>query len=138
MRQDMKVPRSTIASEVDNLHHQERETRAACNFIKSSAALVFDVSLKDINAKTRQQAHIAFARQVAMYVAHVRFGLKFHDVAKAFGRDRTTVGYACRLVEDRRDNPSVDFLVDCMERGADEWLELAGYDRNHVQSGWYQ
>jgi chromosomal replication initiation ATPase DnaA len=39
-----------------------------------------------------------------------------HDIGVAFGRDRTTVGHACHVVEDRRDDPVFDDFVSAAER----------------------
>lgn len=97
----------------------------ACYFIKSSVALVFGISVHELNAQTRLGAKIAFARQLAMYIAHVRLGMKLVEVGQLFGRDRTTVAHACRLIEDRRDVPEIDFMIDCIERGVEEWLALS-------------
>lgn len=97
-----------------------------CDFLKSITSLVFGISLTQMNANTRLGANVAFARQIAMYIAHVRLTLTLSDVGRVFGRDRTTVGHACRLVEDRRDDPDIDFLVECVERSVDEWQALAG------------
>ena len=38
------------------------------------------------------------------------------DVGAAFGKDRSTVGYACSVVEDRRDNRAFDDFVSALER----------------------
>lgn len=57
---------------------------------------------------TRGSASEALARQVAMYLCHVAFELSLARVASAFGRDRSTVAYACHAVEDRREEASFD------------------------------
>ncbi|MCX7309119.1 MAG: DNA replication initiation protein [Afipia sp.] len=69
----------------------------------------FGVKPVDILCGTRGSQKTAFARQVAMYLAHVGFGLGFATVGECFRRDRTTVAHACRVVEDRRD----DIWFDC-------------------------
>ena len=97
----------------------------ACDFIKYSTAKAFGIQSTDLDSKTRKQADIAFARQIAMYIAHVRLGLNLGEVGKVFQRDRTTVGYACRLIEDKRDDEQVDFLINCLERGVEEWSQIA-------------
>ncbi|MDI4665752.1 chromosomal replication initiator DnaA [Xanthobacter autotrophicus] len=63
----------------------------------------------------RSTAPIATARQLAMYLAHVGLGLPQSEVAQAFGRDRSTVAYACRRIEDLRDDPAFDRHVARME-----------------------
>ena len=56
-----------------------------------------------------------FARQVAMYIATVGFGMSYARVAAALGRDRSTVQHACRAVEDRRDDPAFDRWIEALE-----------------------
>lgn len=77
---------------------------------------VFRVSTRDILAKSRSQAHIAFARQVAMYLTHICCGLNLTQTGKLFDRDRTTVAYACNLVEDRRDESNFDLTLEILEK----------------------
>ena len=60
----------------------------------------------------------AFARQIAMYLAHVGFGLSMAEIGRVFGRDRTTVVHACHLIEDRRDEVRFDQLLDHLEQAA--------------------
>ena len=55
-------------------------------------------------------------RQVSMYVSHVVLRLSLSDIGAAFGRDRTTVGHACNVVEDRRDDAAFDAFVSAIER----------------------
>lgn len=55
-------------------------------------------------------------RQIAMYVCHVVLRLSQSDIGAAFGRDRTTVGHACNVVEDRRDDAAFDAFVSAIER----------------------
>lgn len=51
-----------------------------------------------------------------MYLAHVSFGATFSAVGRAFGRDRTTAAHAARVIEERRDDPRIDALLDRLER----------------------
>ena len=59
---------------------------------------------------------LCHARQIAMYVCHVALRIPQQDIGRAFGRDRTTVGHACSVVEDRRDEPAFDDFVSVVER----------------------
>ena len=61
----------------------------------------------------RSTCHV---RQVAMYICHVVLRLSLSDIGAAFGRDRTTVGHACNVMEDRRDDASFDAFVSTIER----------------------
>ena len=58
---------------------------------------------------------IAFARQAAMYMAHVAYQLSYQEVADAFGRERTTVAHACAAVEDARDDAEMEERLDTIE-----------------------
>ena len=73
----------------------------------------------------------AFARQIAMYLAHVGFGLSMAEVGKAFGRDRTTVVHACHLIEDRRDDVRFDQLLDHLEQAAIALRAASGINKQN-------
>lgn len=111
------------------------ESSFTCDFIKYSTAKAFGIRSCDLDSRTRKQADIAFARQIAMYIAHVRLGLNLGEVGKVFQRDRTTVGHACRLIEDRRDDEQVDFLINCLERAVEEWLQIVHHPAAEIASG---
>lgn len=64
---------------------------------------------------SRGISRVAFGRQIAMYLAHVGFGLNLSQVGLAFGRDRTTVRHACALVEDRRSEPAFELALAALE-----------------------
>lgn len=65
--------------------------------------------------KSRCRAEAAHARQVAMYLMHVALGESLTSVGAAFSRDRTTVSYACALIEDMRDDTEFDAKMDRLE-----------------------
>jgi chromosomal replication initiation ATPase DnaA len=83
--------------------------------ISAAVAAVFLVTVRDIHATTRRTASVALARQSAMYLAHVAFGLSFTDAGRAFGRVRTTAARACRVIEDRRENLQLDTALADLE-----------------------
>lgn len=89
---------------------------AACRMALALAAAAFDVSAEEIRAAGRRTAVVSLARHVAIYIAHVVFQLPMQCVAEGFGRDRTSVGHAVRRVEERRDGPEFDRLMDRLER----------------------
>jgi len=84
--------------------------------IESAVAAVFEVGIEELRAPTRGSARAAFARQVAMYLAHVGCGVSLTEVRHLFERDRTTVAHACGLIEDKRDDPDFDYRLDHLER----------------------
>ena len=83
--------------------------------LEQAVIQVFAVPTCDVWAGTRGHPNVAFARQVAMYLAHVSCGLNLSDVGRLFGRDRTTVAHACSVIEDRRDEPGFDRALDLIE-----------------------
>jgi chromosomal replication initiation ATPase DnaA len=76
---------------------------------------VFMVASADLWSHRRGCPRVAFARQVAMYLAHVACGLSLTEVGRVFVRDRTTVAHACGLIEDLRDDPVLDRSLELLE-----------------------
>jgi len=62
-----------------------------------------------------------------MYLSHVMLGRTLAEVGEAFGRDRTTVSYACALMEDLRDDPRFDAEVADLEQQIEARLEGASH-----------
>src|SRR4051794_11112955 len=67
-----------------------RTTQRLCDVVALATAAAFAVPVGELISATRRTPYVAFARQSAMYLAHVTFGLNYSEVARAFGRDRTT------------------------------------------------
>ena len=88
---------------------------ARARLAQSAVAYAFSVPLDDMAAPTRRSREAAFARQVAMYLAHVAFELSLTRVAQAFGRDRSTAAHACHRIEDQRDDLRFDQHLDALE-----------------------
>lgn len=91
------------------------EDVARARFVQSVVAYAFGVPQQDIEAPTRCSNEAAFARQAAMYLAHVAFELPLSRVALAFGRDRSTAAHACHRIEDFRDDRDFDRYMDALE-----------------------
>lgn len=83
--------------------------------VHEAVGRVYRIEKGLLKRPTRGRSRVAFARQVAMYLAHVTFGLTLTTVGREFGRDRTTVAHACALVEDARDNPEFDRTLEILE-----------------------
>lgn len=79
-----------------------------CALAARLAASASGVSAADVISAKRSSRLVSSARQVGMYLAHTAAGLPLTKVAEYFGRDRTTAAYACRLIEDRRDDRKFD------------------------------
>jgi chromosomal replication initiation ATPase DnaA len=92
-----------------------------CRVVQGLVSTALGISLAELRAHSRGRAATAFARQTAMYLAHVHFGISLSEVGRTFGRDRTTVAHACARVEDRRDDPTFECILGCLESALDGW-----------------
>jgi hypothetical protein len=101
------------------------ERRLLCMIVRQlTQELLMAVGLEaEGGGRRRALGHV---RQVAMYVCHVAYSMPMEEVAQAFGRDRSTVGHACRMVEDRRDDAAYDRFVTIVERMASAVYLLTG------------
>jgi chromosomal replication initiation ATPase DnaA len=86
-----------------------------CHGIAALVADEFGLDAASLMSPTRGSPCAAYARQVAMYLAHVGFALSFQAIGRAFDRDRTTVSHACRVVEDSRDDEKQDRRLALLE-----------------------
>lgn len=82
-----------------------------------------DIEVEMMLNSSRCRRRIAEARQQAMYLAHVIAGLSLSSVGQVFGRDRTTIRYACARVEDRRDDRAYDTELSQLETEVAEMME---------------
>lgn len=92
-----------------------RTVQRLCDVVVIATAATFALPVSELTAATRRCATAAFARQSAMYLAHVAFGLTFTEIGRGFRRDRRTAARACGLVEDQRDDPAVDVVLGSLE-----------------------
>ncbi len=113
-------PRRKIAGRDDQGAHRESR-ESACRFIEALVSGALGISVAELRCEKRGRAAAAFARQTAMYLAHVHLGLSLSQVGLSFGRDRTTVAHACACVEDCRDDPKFERVLSCLETALDRW-----------------
>src|SRR5262245_48958488 len=107
--------------EIDSAESTEHGDDGVCRFIETLVSAALGASLTELRGAKRGRAPTAFARQTAMYLAHVHFGLSLSRVGRNFGRDRTTVSHACARVEDSRDDPKFERVFTCLEAALDRW-----------------
>ena len=93
--------------------HLYRDT--VCTLCEKTVALALGIPLSRFHSRTRCSADAALARQIAMYLRHTTFSLLLTEIGLHFNRDRTTVSYACALIEDRRDDPAFDAMISQLE-----------------------
>ena len=95
-----------------------------CDLAARLAAAHYELPLAAVAAAVRGPRRASRARHVAIYLAHVSLGLRLGVVAAEFRRDRSTAAYACRLIEDARDNAAFDVALANLEVTAGVLLEL--------------
>jgi chromosomal replication initiation ATPase DnaA len=78
------------------------------SFATDLVALATRVLAAQIRIHKRNNARAARARQMPMHLAHVSSDRPRARAGAAFGRDRTTAGHGCRLIEDLRADPAID------------------------------
>jgi chromosomal replication initiation ATPase DnaA len=99
------------------------------HIVEAAVAVVFAIDMARLRSGSRGRAQVAQARQVAMYLAHCAFGLSHTEVGRIFSRDRTTVAYACHIVEDRRDDPVFDRTLANLEEIVGRFADISGIQR---------
>lgn len=97
-------------------HRRSLGLRSACNAVRMVAGEILSLTSPKSGFERDRRFAVGHVQQIAMYVCHVALQLTMTDIARGFGRDRTTVGYACARVEDRRDDRAFDDLVGAVER----------------------
>ena len=90
--------------------------KTACRIVRQMTAELVLLLGDRILLRRDRRRFACHVRQIAMYVCHVALQISLSDIGEAFGRDRTTVGHACHVVEDRRDDPAFDEFVSTVER----------------------
>lgn len=116
-------PISMIQTEdlLRDLLQEESRQNITIDKIQKAIAESYDIRLADMTSRKRP-ANIAFARQVAMYLARELTGSSYKEIGHAFGgRDHGTIMHACRCIDTRlkAEEPlrlRLDSLVTTMRR----------------------
>lgn len=100
------------------LSDADQQVRVAviCDSVIDIVAALFNVSGRELRSPSRSPLTVSRVRQIAMYVTHVTLRLSMRDVGQGFGRDRTTVLYACHQIEDLREQEEFDDIVARVEQ----------------------
>ena len=117
----MRRPWTTLVEALNKPRRTRRrpplhdDTARICWLMEAATAAAFAVPVDELRAPSRCAPEAALARQCAMYLAHVVLSLRYSEIGRLFRRHRTTAAYACALVEERRDDPAVDRVLDTLE-----------------------
>jgi chromosomal replication initiator protein len=96
----------------------------------------FHIHLAELKSKKRTQ-HVAFCRQVAMYLCRKLTTNSFPSIGEHFGRDHSTVIHAFNLIERRVNNDAAfRLLIEKIERGLKNVARsaIAGDPQDSAQS----
>lgn len=102
---------------LDQRLEQARADRARALLAMQAVASVTGAPAASMQSRRRLDRHTRQARSLAFYLCHTEFGWPLQRVGAAFGRDRTTISKACREVEDMRDDPVLDGLLERLGAG---------------------
>jgi chromosomal replication initiator protein len=95
---------------------RNNEAKPDIDVIQKTVADFFHIRLADLKSKKRTQ-HIAFCRQVAMYLCRKVTSSSFPTIGEHFGRDHSTVIHAHNLIQRRITNDSAfRFSIEKIER----------------------
>ena len=75
----------------------------------------FDLDPRKLVSRKRGSSAVSRARQVTAYLLHTTLSMPLIDIARELQKDRTTIGHACRMVEDLRDDPDFDDRISGLE-----------------------
>ncbi len=94
----------------------DQQIKPDIDLIQRTVSDFFHIRLTDLKSKKRTQ-HIAFCRQVAMYLCRKLTDSSFPNIGGHFGRDHSTVIHAYNLISRRVTNDSAFRLsIDKIER----------------------
>ncbi len=89
--------------------------RAVGDIIAAIVAREFGITGNNVFARTRGSSAEVTARQTTIYLMHILFQCSYTHIGKAVRRDRSTVRYACHVIEDFRDDPVFDEKLTMLE-----------------------
>lgn len=88
---------------------------ARAQLVMAAVALEFGIPDVEVYSRTKGNSRSSFARQIAMYLVHIVYEINLSRVARTFSRDRSTAAYACKVVEDSREDDGMDQKIQRLE-----------------------
>ena len=73
------------------------------------------IEVGDLYRPGRSNGPVSLARHTAMYLQRVMLGLAYDGIARRFARHPTTAIYACRRIEDMRDDAAFEDWIASLE-----------------------
>lgn len=101
------------------LNHATAGARGAYLRVAAIVADATGVPFGDIVKKTgpgtMRRAPVRFARQATLYLTVTKLDVRMASLARAIGRPRVRILWACRAAEDSRDDRDIDQLFERIE-----------------------
>ncbi len=104
-----------MGGEIDVKNKASEKETALAHLVCAVVSIEFGVQNSKIITLKKGSAHHCFARQVAMYLMNVVFQIRIASIARAFGRDPSTVSHACHTIEEARDDMVLDTKLTVLE-----------------------
>jgi len=98
--------------------------KSLAHVIVAITALSFKFEHIDAFDRKLTDHQTVLLRQLAMYLLNTSYNFNKTRIGRVFGKDRTTVAYACQQIEDRRDNETFDDKLIRIEQSLDAMSEL--------------
>lgn len=112
---------------VSECNNQKPADKLLATFVNQMVASAFELSADDLMRANRGNARASRARQISIYLMHTALSFSLSKIAIIYQKDRTTVGYACRVIEDLRDGPAFDDRILELEETVKTVLKLSAY-----------
>ncbi len=88
------------------------EDRDRADLAMQVVAMRLGTPMETLTRKSRMSPSALRARRVSLYLTHVALGWSLERVGHAFGINRQTVSTACSRIEEARDEPHLNDLLD--------------------------
>ncbi len=89
--------------------------RRRADLVMQIVAIRLNTPVEAVARGTRLPPAALRARRVSMYLAYVSMEWQMERVGHAFGVNRQTAARACQKIEDARDEPNLNALLDDLE-----------------------
>ncbi|MEM9329954.1 MAG: helix-turn-helix domain-containing protein [Pseudomonadota bacterium] len=122
-----QIQKPCIGNKAEETKTEEQKSDLVIRATIQIVAVAFELDPDALLKPQRGSAKIARSRQVSCYLLHTSLSLPLVEIGKIFGKDRTTIGHACRLVEDLRDEPSFDDRIVELEKTIRLVKDLASF-----------
>jgi len=101
------------------------DTRYVCRLARYCVAEILECDPLLLIGEARGPRKLAFARQLAIHLAHIVAGRRHEDVAAAFDRNRSTASHHFEVLENLRDVPEFDSFLTMLEQRFAHMLRYA-------------